>query len=297
MSTHAQPAADIVRPRRTALHALAETRGLLGGHVAASRPVTFETDDGVALRASLLPGPSAPAGPGPAVVLLHGFAAHRLKPRYAWLADELATRLTVLSVDQRGHGQSAGVSGLGASEASDVRAAVGRLREAGHPWVAVVGVSMGATSTVTAAAAGVAMDAAVLISGPGWIEMEPTTAPMQRLRRVWHAPGGRAALRGVIGVRIADHRGWQAPAHPADAAGALPNPTLVVHGEDDLWFPRSHADALVAGHGDATDWREPGFGHAEDGFWDPFGRRLALALRAAYTSGRFPDRQELLWPV
>lgn len=293
---------SVLRPqrRRTVLRAWAEVRGLLGGHTAAGRDVRLRTHDGVDLAASLLPGPAATAaagttGAGPAVVLLHGFAAHRRKPRYAWLADELATRLTVLTVDLRGHGQSRGTSGLGADEAADVAAAVAWLRDRGHPWVAVVGVSMGATSSANAVAAGTAPDALVLVSGPGWIELEPTTLPMQQLRRIWQAPAGPAALRAVTGVRVASHRGWRPPLDPARATDELATPLLVVHGRDDAWFPPDHATEIVTGAHDATLWLEDVFGHAEDGFVDPFGRRLATALLRAHATGTFPSRQELPW--
>lgn len=284
------------QPRRSLLRAWAEVRGILGDHTAARRELTLTTDDGVRLAATLLPGPSPNGdGPGPAVVLLHGFAAHRRKPRYAWLADELATRLTVLSVDLRGHGGSGGTSGLGATESADVAVAVAALRALGHPWVAVVGVSMGATSAANAVADGVGVDALALVSGPGWIELRPTTTPMRRMRRLWRAPVGRAGLRAVVGVRVDGPREWSPPRDPADVTDGLPVPLLVVHGDDDDWFGPDHAHALVAGADAARLWLEPRFGHAEDGFRDPFGRRLATALLVARRTGAFPRREELPW--
>lgn len=280
--------------QRPVLRALAEVRGLVGDHAAASRQLVLHTDDGERLGASLLPGP-ADADRGPAVVLLHGFAAHRRKPRYAWLADELATRLTVLAPDLRGHGTSSGRSGLGADEHADVAAAVDHLRDRGHDWIAVVGVSMGATSAAHAAVRGVERDATVLVSSPGWIELEPTTRPMQQLRRIWRSAPGRGALRAVTGVRVVASRGWSPPPDPADAVSALTGPLLVVHGTDDHYFPIAHGEAVAAAAGTATLWREPGFGHAEDGFGDPFGRRLADALATARRTGRFPEREASPW--
>lgn len=290
MPDHAHRTPD--GPRRTLLHAWAETRGLVGRHAAPSRHVALETADGVRLRAVWLPGPRTD---GPAVVLLHGFSAHSRKPRYAWLADELATRFTVLAPDLRGHGRSAGSSGLGADEHHDVAAAVDHLRERGHDWVAVVGVSMGATSAAHAAVHDVARDATVLISGPGFIELEPSTAPMQQLRRLWHSAAGRGALRATTGVRVVHPRTWDAPPHPSEAVAHLDGPLLVVHGDDDHYFPPEHAEAVAAAADDAVLWREPTFGHAEDGFADPFGRRLADALAHAHRTGRFPPREESPW--
>ena len=281
-------------PRRTVAHAWAETRGLVGRHSAASRAVALRTEDGVALRADLLPGPGSGAD-HPAVVLLHGFSAHSRKPRYAWLADELATRCTVLAPDLRGHGRSAGASGLGADEHHDVAAAVAHLRARGHDWVAVVGVSMGATSAAHAVRRGVDHDATVLVSGPGFIELEPSTRPMQQLRRLWHSSAGRGALRATTGVRVVHPDGWQPPPDPADAVRDVSGPLLVVHGQDDHYFPLDHARAVAAGSPEAVLWEEPVFGHAEDGFADPFGRRLTDALLVAFRTGRFPDREASPW--
>lgn len=283
------------KSRRTVLHAWAETRGWLGGHSAAGRRTELTTSDGVRLAATLLPGPG-PRGTGPAVVLLHGFSAHSRKPAYAWLADELATRFTVLAPDLRGHGRSAGASGLGADEHHDVAAAVEALRTRGHDWVAVVGVSMGATSAAHALAQGVAQDATVLVSGPGFIELEPTTRPMQQLRRIWDSPAGRGALRATTGVRVVHPRGWAPPPDPAVAVAGHTGPLLVVHGEDDHYFPLGHAREVAAA-ASAVLWEEPSFGHAEDGFTDPFGRRLRDALATVRATGRFPEREASSWLV
>lgn len=279
-------------PRRTVFHAWAETRGLVGGHAAPSRPIRLETADGVRLRAVHLPGPRPD---GPAVVLLHGFSAHSRKPRYAWLADELATRFTVLAPDLRGHGRSAGASGLGADEHHDVTAAVGHLRDRGHEWVAVVGVSMGATSAAHAVRRGLATEATVLVSGPGFIELEPSTRPMQQLRRLWRSSAGRGALRATTGVRIVHPDRWDPPPDPADAVRDVDGPLLVVHGADDHYFPLDHAEAVAAAATDAVLWSEPTFGHAEDGFADPFGRRLTDALQHVHRTGTFPGREESPW--
>ena len=279
-------------PRRTAVHAWAETRGLLGGHAAPSRSLRLTTADGIDLHATLLPGPGRQA---PAVVLLHGFSAHSRKPRYAWLADELATRCTVLAPDLRGHGRSGGASGLGADEHHDVAAAVEHLRDRGHEWVAVVGVSMGATSAAHAVRRGVDHDATVLVSGPGFIELDPSTRPMQQLRRVWHSTAGRGALRAAMGVRVVHPDVWQPPPDPADAVRDIDGPLLVVHGDDDHYFPMTHAEAVAAAAPNSVLWREPVFGHAEDGFADPFGRRLTDALHHAHRTGSFPDREASPW--
>lgn len=282
---------------RGPLRAWAETRGLLGGHAAPRRRVTLRSADGTDLHAVLLPGPGGP-GDGPAVLLAHGFAARGAKPAYAWLADELATRTTVLVPDLRGHGRSRGASHLGGAEGADVAAGVELLRDLGHGWVAAVGASMGGTSVANAVADGTALDAAVLVSSPAWIEDVPSTEPMQRLHRLWTSAAGRTAVRAGVGVRVASPARWQRPRDPAEALAGWDRPLLVVHGDDDAYFPIAHAERLAARTGGSTTlWVERGFGHAEDGFRGTFGLRLADALLHAAAHDRMPDRQELPWPA
>lgn len=273
---------------RRALRRLLETRGLVGG---LSRPhvtVRLQASDGTRLAASLLPGP-----PGaPAVVHLHGFGAHRRKPAYAGFVDVLAEHLTVLSVDLRGHGQSAGRSSLGDREVLDAQAAVAWLRARGHDWVAIVGISMGATSAVHTLAHPDPPDAVVAISAPARLHPQPRSAPMARLHTMWTSRPHRVGMRVVTGVRVVPVDDWAAPPDPADVVAASPVPVLLVHGIDDHFFDIAEWDeaARVA---DVPLWREPtGFGHAEDGLTIDFGRRIAAAVRAAHDQGRFPDRED-----
>lgn len=281
------------RRRRGPLRRWLETRGLVGGHERAARTVRLRTADGVRLAASHLAGPSSGAG---AVVLVHGFAARRSKPAYAYLADELSRDLDVLTLDLRGHGQSGGVCTLGAREAYDVEAGLGWLRERGHAWVAAVGLSMGATAVLHAAHRGARLDGLVTISAASHFRAAPETEPMRRLDRVWSSGWGRAGLRGLLGVRVVPPTRWRPPPHPAEMVRGIPTPLLVVHGRGDPYFPDSDARELVAGaDGAARLWLEPrGFGHAEEGVTPRFVTALAGALEHGRITGRFPSREEVV---
>lgn len=280
-----------LRTRRGPVRRLLETRGLVGGHAAPHVQVRLRAEDGVRLAGTYVPGPSSDA---PAVVLLHGFAAHRRKPAYAYLADALSVHAHVLSVDLRGHGDSDGWSHLGGREALDARAAVQWLRAYGHPWVALAGMSMGGTAALHAASNGAEADAVVAISAPGWLREEPETEPMRRLQTVWRSPWLRAGMRALVGVRVVAPERWEAPPHPVEAARRVGAPLLVVHGADDAYFPMSDAEAIWQAAGQqATLWREPaGFGHAEDGVSSEFVRALGRAIIGARRTGRFPDRDQ-----
>lgn len=301
------PASRTVRPvrppaaTRGSVRRFLEARGTLGGHRSPHTRRGLRTTDGVWLSAAWLPGParSRPTADVPAVVVLHGFAASAGKPAYARLADTLQHDATVLAVDLRGHGRSGGWSTLGDRERHDVAAAVAALRGDGHRHVTLVGVSMGATSAVHAVATDTAVDALVLVSGPGYLPDEPRTAPLRQLHRHWHSPFSRAVMRWGLRVRVSPPASWSRPRHPADI---VPDdlPTLVVHGHDDAYFPVDDARALAAGPR-AVLWLEDGFGHAEDGLTPAWCGQLRRALAVQVRTGGFeavarPDRSVAVVP-
>jgi uncharacterized protein len=285
VSTHVQPP-----PPRGPLRRYLETRGLVGGHALEHATTRLRSADGTALEGTYLPGPVT--GAATSVLLLHGFAANRRKPAYARLADGLAREVPVLALDLRGHGGSGGSCTLGDREAADVEAGLAWLRALGHGHVVTVGLSMGATSALHAASLGAPTDAVVAVSGPAWFRDVPETDPMRRLHAIWVRPVARAGLRVALGVRLSGPDAWRSPPHPADMAAKVRVPLLVVHGDDDAYFPPSDADDLAdAAAGPAVRWHEPaGFGHAEDGVDDGFVDRLLDAVVTVATSGRFPER-------
>lgn len=279
------------RPRRGSLRRLAEVRGWTGGYKRPHLTARMRTVDGVALTGSFLPA----AGPAPdladaAVLLLHGFAAHRRKPAYARFADTLAESLPVLALDLRGHGDSGGHSTLGDHEVADAAAGHDWLAAHGYRRVVAVGVSMGATTVLHAAGTGLPVAAVVAVSAPARFQEQPGAPPLVRLHRLWHSPWRRRGLTAVTGVRLGPPELWGPPPHPVELAAAIHAPLLVVHGADDAYFPLDDAHALVAAAaGPAALWAEPaGFGHAEDGLRPPLVADLARAVVTALRTGRFP---------
>jgi uncharacterized protein len=286
-SVHPRPLRPAPRQRR-ALRRWLETRGVLGGHERPHVTTRLIADDGTVLAGTYLPAAGGPA----AVLLVHGFGAHRRKPAYARLADGLGSRLPVLALDLRGHGDSGGWSTLGDREAHDVAAGIRWLRHVGHQRVVVVGLSMGATAAMHAATGVEEPEALVLVSATSRFRPTPETEPMRRLAAVWRSPSRRRALRLAVGVRLAGPEAWGPPPHPVQLVARSGRPVLVVHGDDDPYFPPSDAHELVAASaGHAALWIEPeGFGHAEDGLTPTFIARLGAAIDSMLTTGRFPER-------
>ena len=274
------------------------------GFAVPTEAVRLRTRDAVELAGTYLPGPAGRRGP--AVVLLHGFGGHRTKPAYALLGERLSTVAAVLAVDLRGHGASGGFSTLGLAETLDVAAAAAWLRRHGHPWVGLVGVSMGATAALRAAGTAPpgAYDAVCTVSAVARWGLRDSPA-MRHLTKAVTVAAYRQMYRAVLGVRIAP-RGWpdtspgadtrQWPVQPVEAVGAIaPTPLLLVHGVDDHYFGPEQAQALYAAADEpATLWLEPaGFGHAEDGFTPAFCDRLAAAVATVHREGRWPASGEV----
>ncbi len=301
----------MTRPRRSLLRRYLEVRGVVGGLRHPELVARIRTSDGVTLRGSYLvaagsSGTSnaevagdaeaargrAVANGEVAVLLAHGFMANRHKPSYARLAEAIAERLPVLSLDLRGHGGSEGRSTLGDREALDVEAGVAWLRSVGHRRVIAVGASMGATSVLHAAARGLELSGVVTVSAPAVFRQPPHGRPLAQLHGVWHSPVKRRALRAGFGVRLDGPEAWSDPPHPREMAGSFGAPLLVVHGDDDTYFPRGDADLIAQGaNGRAVVWHEPaGFGHAEDGFTPTFVARLADAIAEVAATGAFPQQ-------
>ncbi|MFN2555718.1 MAG: alpha/beta hydrolase [Nitriliruptorales bacterium] len=276
--------------RRGSIRRLLEVRGAVGGHRAPHHEIDLTAADGTRVRASWLPGPGPEA---PAVVIAHGFAAHRRKPSYALLADCLSGFAHVLSLDLRGHGGSDGRCTFGDREALDVAAGVSWLRAAGQRRIVTIGVSMGAASVLHALAEGVTVDATVTVSAQA--ELGSTeTPPLRRLNRIWRSDWRRLGMRVVTGVRVVPPAEWSPYPHPRDLAGKIEVPWLIVHGRDDHFFPSGHAETLHdRAAGAATLWLEHRFGHAEEGLTPAFSIALGNAIRQALTSGRFPERERL----
>lgn len=281
-----RPIRDMPRHRSTT-QAFMEVRGWRGGVGHPSDGVLLTTIDDIHLHAEhLTPLPDDDVGV--AVVVLHGFAARSSKPAYARLADHLAARANVLTVDMRGHGRSSGASSLGDRETEDVRAAVDWFRDRGNDRVVLVGVSMGATSAILAASRGVPASAVVAISAPAVFEEHPRSSAMQDLKRLWHSPVRRRLLRTIGGVDLVPPEAFAPDRMPIEAIAGLDVPVLVVHGVDDHYFPAQDALDLAAAAPDATLWLEPaGFGHAEDGLSHEMGRRLTRAVDTFARTGRF----------
>ena len=239
---------------------------------------TLVTDDAVPIDAAHLPGTGDLA-----VVVAHGFTLNWRRPNVWRIANRLnGYGAAVIVFDFRGHGRSGGLSTMGDREIKDLDVAVAWARQLGYKRVAALGFSMGASVVLRHAGLVGGVDAAVSVSGPGRWYYRGT----ERMRRVHLAVEhrlGRLVTRRWLKTRISPH-GWKpVPVPPAAAAARIsPVPLLIVHGEQDLYFPPEHARQLYLAANDPKElWLLPGMGHAESATTDDLVDRMAAWIDKA----------------
>jgi pimeloyl-ACP methyl ester carboxylesterase len=245
--------------------------------------VTYATSDTVGVHALFWHNPQHAAESTIGCVVAHGFTGSSARPAVQRICRQLVEDcgFDVLSPDFRGHGRSGGATTVGDLETRDLAAAVDWLRARGHRTVVVIGFSMGGSVVLRyAGSAENDADAVVAVSSPGmWFERG--TRPMRRVHFVLENAIGRALVRVTKGVRVAGSQWEVIPLEPHEAAGEITVPLLLVHGEDDAYFPPRHIEALAAAAPEATVWIEPGMGHAESATSPELVRRIAAWLRDA----------------
>jgi pimeloyl-ACP methyl ester carboxylesterase len=242
---------------------------------------TIVTNDGVPIDAVHLPGDESLG-----IVLAHGFTQNWQRPGVWKVATRLARFGGVVTFDFRGHGRSGGRSTLGDKEIADVDVTVAYVRELGYQRIVTIGFSMGSSIVLRHAGLVGGIDAVVSVSGPGhWFYRG--TKPMRRVHRAVEHRAGRLFVRTKLGTRIVS-RGWDPVPVPPDDAAALisPVPLLIVHGDQDHFFPVEHAYRLYEAARDPKElWIVPGFGHAESAARLPLLDRIGGWMRDTAVSG------------
>ena len=234
--------------------------------------VTLVTQDGVPIDAVHLPpeGRSGPAEPASgrrdlALVIAHGFTMSWQRPMIWKLVRGFNRHAGVVTFDFRGHGRSGGMSTLGDKEIDDLDVAVRYARELGYQRVATIGFSMGGSVVLRHAALRGGVDAVISVSGPGRWFYRGTVA-MRRVHLAAERRLGRTFSKYVLNTRISPE-GWPTPdpMPPAEAASRIaPVPVLIVHGDQDIYFPPDHGQQLYDAAREPKElWMIPGFGHAE----------------------------------
>ncbi|HWA65644.1 MAG TPA: alpha/beta fold hydrolase [Mycobacteriales bacterium] len=244
---------------------------------------TLTTTDGERLVAVHLEGPD-PARPI-AVVVAHGFTQSTAHAGPRSVMTALSAHVGVIGIDLRGHGGSSGWSTVGRDEIHDVEAAVRYARRLGYADVVTCGWSMGGSIVLRHAALLGDVAAVVTVSAVSrWFYRD--TKPMRRIHWAIESRLGRLILRRGLNTRITPD-GWDLdalPEAPVEVIGRIaPIPVLIVHGDEDHYFPVEHPEALYDAANEPKElWIERGFSHAENGaspqLLDRIGRHLTVLV-------------------
>ena len=191
--------------------------------------------------------------------------------------ESLARSFAVYAFDFRGHGESGGECGFGATEHLDVDAIVRLARDEGASKTVTLGGSMGGIAVIRHAALLGGVDAVVAISTPAQWDGHESEA-VRRLAWLTATRRGRWLLRSV-GVRVVPS--FNRVEAPAELVAKIsPIPLTIVHGRDDHFFDEEQAWLLYRRAG--TPKRllmADRFGHAEDGYTPAFARQIGHVVQ------------------
>ncbi len=196
------------------------------------------------------------------IIMVHGNGQNRVDTGIGTLeiADELVKHgFNVLMFDLRGYGQSDGsmVSG-GLHERRDVEGAVDFVKSRGFEDIGVLGFSLGAVSSILAAAEDKDIDA--LVSDSAFADINDIMIPEFHART--KAPG--IFLRPILFmIKIMYGVDFAANRPDAVVAKIAPRPVFFIHGGADMMIPVAEAYKLYQTCDNPFDqlWVVPGASH------------------------------------
>jgi len=215
-------------------------------------------DKNITLRGWLLPGQNK----GQIIIMVHGVDANRVDASIGTL--EIASGLvahgfSVLMFDLRGHGESDGnmVSG-GYYEKRDLEGAANFAKERGFTHIGVLGFSLGAVTSILAAAEDQDIDA--VVSDSSFADL--TDIMKSEFSKRTKAP--QFLLNPLLFMIKIMYRVDFNAVKPVECVGQIaPRPVFFIHGEADDGIPFKHALKLwEASHNPQAElWIVPGAGH------------------------------------
>jgi pimeloyl-ACP methyl ester carboxylesterase len=188
------------------------------------------------------------AGSGTPLILMHGASSSIDDPVFSWLdlVPEFSTRYRAIQVEHRGHGRTDNPAGRLDYQmiAADICAFIEQL-DAGPAHIA--GVSDGGIVALTIGMTRPELAGCLIAVGPNYYndslveeanqfaDLSAMSPRMMEAMAARHDRGGKPAgwwreLFGQLAANLAVN-----PAYTLGDLSRIPNPTLLISGEDDLW--------------------------------------------------------------
>lgn len=253
----------VMAPQRATFRARLEDYGLTN-----AEEVSFRANDGAVLRGRFFPayahrgnsGQVATQRARATIILLHGYAAsHDAVLDYA--AFLVAGGYNVLAYDLRGHGQSDGArTTFGQDETHDVGAAIEFLHARGQQRLGILGISLGATVAILAAAE--YTDLAAVVADTPFSDLADA---ITKAMLISGYPPLVAGFTGKLAVGRIDNLLDSEPGEndPRKAVNWIaPRPLLLIQGGDDRVVDPSGTFAIYDAAGESRDlWITPRTDH------------------------------------
>ena len=218
--------------------------------------VTLPTSDGISLAGRFFPGTSRAT-----IILSHGYGDNQ-NQMIVWADFLNRAGISVFTYDMRERGQSGGAAvTLGAREQTDLVSVVDYLvtrSDVDLDKIGALGVSLGGSVTILAAARDTRIKAVVNDSGFS----DASNVVSTSFQKFIHIPAFPFA---PVTVRIAE---WRTGANmndvrPVAVIGKIsPRPIFIIHGLADTLVPPSNSERNLAAAGEPkSDWWVPGAEH------------------------------------
>jgi len=239
------------------------------------------TSDGAAVPFHLY----AETGRDAVVIVCPGFFQSKEAPTFQRLACAVAAECDAVCLDFRGHGRSRRLFTFSAREWMDLEAVV-EWAQARYARIGLLGFSLGAATSLTAAARLRVVKTVIAVSAPSTFE---------EIEFQWWTPEAiRTGWRGMEpGSGCRPGFPWMKKPRPIDAVEPLsPTPVLFIHGTSDPIVSHRHSERLYARASapKRLELIEEG-GHAEELYRRSPGRFLSLVQGWIRSTLISPDRE------
>jgi pimeloyl-ACP methyl ester carboxylesterase len=172
------------------------------------------------------------------IIICHGFSMSKDAKPFLNLSNDLFELCDVISMDQRGHGESEGVFSFSSKEHEDIKAVIDYTKES-YRYVYLMGFSLGAASSVIQVAKNKNVNGLIIISSP----LSFNKIENRFLDKGALVPGIQKFGNHLFRLRLGNI--FAKKINPIDVIDEIsPIPLLIIQGDKDPIIFKQHAEIL-----------------------------------------------------